>query len=208
MSLRFCERGFWCMSPTTCWFSWCWRHITVFCFRFAHVISCRICLLILPHFLFPLGCKFPAVSWVQNFKRPAIQLWLYTFGQGDSWYVDGSLGWVVLAPSFTLSLCGMCLGAVVLGLDLFVVVVLVRSSLCRSSLVLLLGKGVETFGLFLLLRLSVYRVCVCVWECVCACACSCFCFWFAGEGVCGQINHLNTSIHVYNFSRDFVLAMQ
>ena len=58
---------------------------------------------------------------------------------------------------------------VVLDLDLLVVVVLVRSFLCRSSLVLLLGKGVETYGLFRLLRVSVYRVrvCVCVFVRVC-----------------------------------------
>ena len=144
-----------------------------------------------PTFSFSIRLWVPCCQLSPKFQASSYTALALHFWTRGLW-IHGWFFRVVPAPSFTLSLCGLCLVAVVLGLDLFVVVVLVRSSLCRSSLVLSRpprqgGRNFRPFPVASSFCLSCMRVRVCVRACVRVLACSCFCFWIVGEGVCGQI---------------------
>ena len=158
------------MSPTTFWHSWCWRFMPVVCLRFAHVIICRSFFLILPHFLFPLGCKFPSLMSVVS-KIASVQLYSSGFtlldkGNLDMWMVlSGELFLHLPLPSlFAACVCGQWSSVLVCSWLLFLSACLFAARL----FFLLLGKGFETHGPVRLLRVFVYRecVCVCVSECV------------------------------------------
>ena len=154
----------------------------VVCLRFAHVIICRSFFLILPHFLFPLGCKFPSLMSVVS-KIASVQLYSSGFtlldkGNLDMWMVlSGELFLHLPLPSlFAACVCGQWSSVLVCSWLLFLSACLFAARL----FFLLLGKGFETHGPVRLLRVFVYRECVCVCVCVCvwvrACAFSCFCF--------------------------------
>ena len=184
------------MSPTTFWHSWCWRFMPVVCLRFAHVIICRSFFLILPHFLFPLGCKFPSLMSVVS-KIASVQLYSSGFtlldkGNLDMWMVlSGELFLHLPLPSlFAACVCGLWSSVLVCSWLLFWSARLFAARLLFSCLAR--GSKLSAFsGCFVFLFVVNACECVCVCVCVRACACSCFCFWFVGEWGCGQIKHWN-----------------
>ena len=144
----------------------------VVCLRFAHVIICRSFFLILPHFLFPLGCKFPSLMSVVsncNCKIASVQLYSSGFtlldkGNLDMWMVlSGELFLHLPLPSlFAACVCGLWSSVLVGSWLLFWSARLFAARLSFSCLAR--GSKLSAFsGCFVFL----FIVCACVCESAC-----------------------------------------